>query len=270
VICQACEAKTQTPLCSHCTNTVRDILDEMPRMLGYLDDTRYGHTRLADPGTRHTRNGTGLNVNPPAARLARDTHLVLANWARTLCRVHNWRYQRPPQKRPQRNNSGFQAYQPNPASSIALWLAQRTDKLALLPDAGDAHRDITWLADRIEKTINRPDPPIHLGPCPAIGPAGRCMAALTARPGQVIAACHTCGAKHAVRELAAEHLRRTQHLQLTAAQILGALELAGEPLSERTWRRWRQYHIRPRAWRHDGEPLYRVGDVYEHRKRQPV
>lgn len=164
---------------------------------------------------------------------------------------------------------------------IATWLATHVHSLACDESAGQWKRDVDGLVKRIEKVIDRPNPPRFCGPCIHYVEHNRhCGKLLYARREAIEITCPTCHTTHNIDRLTRNVEDRAGVMRFTSAEILIIMESFGSRIPERTWRRWRKEgRVKVRGYKRpdnsdgtrgamglhrrsdDDEPLYRLAEV---------
>src|ERR1700743_2563411 len=101
-------------------------------------------------------------------------------------------------------------------SSAALFLSGRVGVIAAREDAGQCFNEVKKAVDDIERMINRPIPPMFLGPCPVVITDARarraCGTALTAARKDVEVRCPACDTTHNVERLIIQQIDDTDDL----------------------------------------------------------
>lgn len=153
-------------------------------------------------------------------------------------------------------------------NAAARWLAAHISAIAADESAGQFYRDIETAILEIERVINRPLHPLECGPCPALTDKQQpCGAGLTAKRGAVEVTCWKCRATHNIEELIEARLHEAEYLLFTARDVLAVMGRIGQPIADRTWRRWRELGQVQPAGELYGQPGYRLADVRAMRRR---
>lgn len=158
---------------------------------------------------------------------------------------------------------------PSGTALLAIDLIRQLNTIAKRPDAGQFMRDLSNARDTIERLINRPIPPRYCGPCPTITDNANshnahgkvCGTALLASRDATEVQCSTCQTTHNIKEIEDQLWEAVNEWLLSPSEILMVMEYFGEPIPERTFRRWRhQRKIPVRGYRY-GLPAYWPGDA---------
>jgi hypothetical protein len=294
--CRHCTRPAQLFLCNRCITELRDMLNGLPRFIGYLTDAARGQTRLGEPGRRTPRYRTPLDgassllshlepfpnedttnlniarqersqaalrhalgaarINLRASDLLDYVESVLVEWARDISQTTH-----------------TQIHAANTAG-LAAWLARHTTDIATDPAAAVCYREIKQIVFDIEHVINRPQPLTYCGPCPTTYQDGTtCDVGLFVKRDTPQVKCWKCKTTHYVDELIDRALQATEGLLYTAAEVRETMAEIGRPIPPRTWHRWRvEERLPTRGWR-GAEPMYWISDVkdlldnsYAHRR----
>jgi hypothetical protein len=269
--CQACGAKTHNHLCNPCTEDTRNLLVELvigpdhnghssPGLLAYLRDTAIGAIRAGEPlPIAHRTPTAGRSGNPTALQLLSTIHTTMARIAASLptkdaivCNGVNLvdaAFIGP--LRPNQRRKPASAYTPT-TEELTIWLAGHTHTIATQTTAGHTRRQLRALHHRIIATIDRPHRH-YAGPCD-------CGQRLSAPADDTTVTCPNCGIIHNIEDLHKDQIRaaiNTGHA-FTANEFPVAMAMLGNPISERTWRRWRATGRLPIAGYRDNQPLYQM------------
>jgi predicted Zn-ribbon and HTH transcriptional regulator len=264
-------------LCTTCTKALAAALRGVPELVEDLHITLSKQDRLALSGPMSSK---GAEVPLPVRLDVPDAIWTLGNvittWARELADTHGLRLdvraalqstyaaRRPARLDPARISG--------PITSLELaagWLAEYADRLRTLPDALQAHDEITDAIAYARAVIDRPAARLFVGPC------DECGADLYGRPGQTSARCERCGSEH--DDLAAlwdSALLRLRGYPATAATIAGHIgELYGVQVNRVTISKWHSRgELIPMDWVPMGQgertaPRFRIGDVLDRARR---
>jgi hypothetical protein len=107
---------------------------------------------------------------------------------------------------------------------MALWLADSVSAIAASDGAGETFDELYGLTGRIEKVIDRPEPPRFVGPCPSPrerpdGRARECGTALRARRQDTHVRCPVCKSLHNIESLTDQLVNRTAYHRYSLATI---------------------------------------------------
>lgn len=280
-VCQICSAKSQLFLCRAHTDELRDMCADLPRLAQHLAEAATGQTRLGERSRRASSDEAPMRVNLRASDLTDHVNATLVRWVRDLCDSRGITYRAlrivPPSFASELETDEVRSEYTGDTAKLALWLAKNVEAIAADESAGECFDEIHAHIGRILAVINRPVPPRFCGPCPSTDPADerrQCGMALMARRDAVEIRCPQCDTTHNVEALMRRLLAEVDHWRFTRKEILLIMSTLGEPLNERTFRRWRSNSlIRPRGWRRsdgrislthhheDDEPVYRLSDV---------
>ncbi|MDZ7886585.1 MAG: hypothetical protein U5N53_28440 [Mycobacterium sp.] len=218
-----------------------------------------------------------LSGNAGAARLLGDARVVLEAWVAHTNRV---------------TGVSWAPLDISDLASMAVRVAGQVQLLAKSERAGELYADIARddpvLVARIERCINRPQPPRFCGPCPGEVEHGHekgcekrhphvCGTALMAKRDAIEVSCPACKATHNVERLIKRLLADVDHWRFDRSEIELIMKTLEEPINPRSFRAWRkQGRIKPAGYRaaaggritvsqreHDDVPLYRLSAVRE-------
>jgi len=280
--CQRCSCKSQLFLCNDHISELREMFNDLPRLIHHLEEAATGQTKLGEQARRSRSDEAPMRVNFKASDLLKQANSMLVRRVRDICEGHSITYvavQIYPltETMPIYPGEVLSQYSGD-AAKLSFWLAQHADSVAADSSAGDCFAEVHGVIGRILTAINRPIPPRFCGPCPSPHPEddGRqCGLALMARRDADEVRCQQCGNAHNVEELLGRLLIEVDHWRFTAAEILIIMETLGDRVSKRTFQHWRKTNVvMPSGWRrsdgrvtlrqHDngeGEPMYRLSDV---------
>lgn len=147
-------------------------------------------------------------------------------------------------------------------ADLALNIAANIHKIARHPAAGRCYAEVKAAIDDIERMINRPLPPLELGPCQTLLEDNtKCTAGLIAKRGEIEITCWKCKTTYNVSKMIEDRLTDVPNRMFIAREVLQVMGQIGEPIGDSTWRRWRaQSKIEPCGELY-GEPAYRLADV---------
>lgn len=270
ITCQKCGARSQVNLCNQHAADLRDMLDGLPRWIGFLEETAYGLTRGGGNERRAKSDEQPMQMNPRASNLLDDVRNTLSTWVRELCETRG--IDTPALK----------------SAGCAAWLSQNVGAIACDPAAGECYADMARLVDVIERAINPPIPPRFAGPCPTMVEDPRshlereCGNRLMAPPDATTVRCRACKQEHDIERLINRLLANVDHWRFTREELIGSragdwagvMGLLEEPVSKTTFYRWakegalkvsgyRRPDGRQGVARHseDDEPTYQLGRV---------
>lgn len=262
-VCRTDQTTDHAVLCWPCTNQLAGTLRGIPGLLALLDDRIAGLDRI-DPGTGgytsddartldHRYPGTtaitALPYDTAASDAAASIRGAIDHTVHRLARH-------------------FRA--------TAITVPHLRYLIAHLPDlrhiewAPNAHADITRAVRRGETLTDTPAPVDTLGTCdtevpdPEHGGIVLCGHTLTARPGDLATRCRGCGTTHQTADRRDRMLAAAADMTVTATDAARALGV--QPATVWQWRR--RGHITPVQVNAKGQPLYRLGDVRDHHRRE--
>jgi len=305
--CSSCTADCELYLCGRCCTELSELLasllphrDEGGRwregLLDYLRDAAVGQAKLGDGGRRtrpsglhgdehadamviqesgHTASGgrwwieqpkytlnrvlAAGGVNARASDLRVEMFEAMRMWARHIAKTNQldmtWR-----------TTMGYTDF-----------LHKHVGRVAQDQDAGELLHRVRGLVRRIERTINRPEPPRFCGPCPTIvGKRKQCATRLEAPPNAAVVTCPTCKQTHQVEQLMRKLLEYLKDKRGTSTELRELLQGSGHHLPKGTFDTWcHRKKLRPVGWlrphggrairRHSDQdsPLYLMSDLLE-------
>jgi len=149
----------------------------------------------------------------------------------------------------------------------ALFLSGRVGVIATREDAGTCFMDIKRAVDEIERAINRPIPPMVLGPCPAIvsdqrGTRG-CGIALTATRKDVEVQCPSCKTVFNIERLLTQQLEDTADMSFTLSELYKLiLPVMRQYVALRTLQDWvKRGKLIATGYAINGEPRFLLSEV---------
>lgn len=279
--CQRCNAKTaDTYLCHTHTTELADMYHDLPRLTAHLTEAATGQTRLGERSRRTRADDAPLKVNLRASNLLHNTAATLIRHVHQTCQTQHITY-RPIRIRPTTWPHDLEAGEVRSETTgtfaeLAYWLAANIGAVTAADTAGDRYNEIHSHIGRILHVLNRPTPPRFCGPCPGANPddpSRRCEYALNAKRDALEVHCPQCENTWNIDDLLRRLLSEIDHWRFTSNEILMIMDTLGDPINERTFRRWRKANVvRPAGWRRpDGrvtlrahgndEPMYRLSDV---------
>lgn len=252
--CPACTAASPDGgLCAVCTGSLQSDLLTIGRDWADLADAVGGGLRLGSGGRRSSAD-VGVTFNPKAARLARDIAAALLGWS--LSDVWD-----------------------GTVPQLAATLARHPRPMRR--DARAA-REFAALAERLERTLDRPPPRIALGECgqPRILDDGKVVACgHVIRPvrGDTTIECPVCGWHHDVKHLLARRETEARTQLATAAEIahfatwprpgddgqVTAMPYSVEQLTKRICRMVDRGRLLIGGHTAEGRPRYRIGTALD-------
>lgn len=253
-------------LCHSCTGKLVRELREVP---GLVDE-------LLTTYSRQDRIGSGGGSEQPVSwkEQAPDAVWVLGNvlvaWARELAELHEITF-----------GIGFWDYGSwtenitvlaPPVAALhslrfaARWLDRHSGSLRTLPDAGQAHDEITDAIANARHAIDRLPALAYRGPCSV------CDASLYAVPHAQVVRCRDCGTEHDGPLRRAWLLEQARGHNRRAAEISRDLPgLLGRDLSVHTLRHWvRHGQLLARGYDRQGHQLFNIGEVIDLALRTPT
>ena len=265
--CQRCGAASTVFLCNRDITALADMLRGLPRFLHYLAESALGQARLGSPQRRHRGDEQPLSYNPAAARLYDEAHNTLVGLVRHLC-----------------EQRGIEAPRLRGNNTLCWWLADNVNALAADETAEETYAEIEDLIAKIERRINRPEPPRFIGPCIAQAPdeimlerraAGdretRCNRALLARRDARTVTCTQCHKTYLVDEVVNQLLDESGHMLFTVRELVDwILPRLEEPVPQTTLERWiRDSWVPVRGIGPNGAQMVMLGDVRDVRRKRP-
>lgn len=243
--CERCRGRAENAyLCRQCVTDLRRQLLGLPTLLGHLEDTALGMTRLGNEASRQL----GYESRQPspderAARLLADIRSTVGQWAVETAKRHALVVSPPVSwARP------IADYKPT-TGDYAVFLAAHVDRLAVDPDIGDLCASLRSYIKRALAVVNRRTPPQFCGPCPApindhkhctecTRRTHDCGTRLMARRGAIEVVCPTCQTTHRVERLVNELLARADDFRCTIPELHRVLRMLGTPVALRTLYHW--------------------------------
>lgn len=160
------------------------------------------------------------------------------------------------------------------AISAAVFLSRRVPIIACREDAGVCFVEVKRAVEEIEKCINRPVPPLVLGPCPAMvsdqrGARG-CGIALTAARKDVEVQCPSCKTTFNIDRLLTQQLEDTADMSFTLSELFKLiLPVMRQYVPLRTLQEWvNRGKLVPTGYNGD-EPRFLLADVRRLRDLKP-
>lgn len=222
--CTQCGAQAQLFGCTRCQNELRAWLNGLaygtavnfstgetrscPGYLERLQEAMHGQTRLGESARRSTDKGSPAlcKLGPKGSfrgspgQLMVYTHSVLVEWTRDICETRGVPTPREPATR-----------------ALALWLAHNVSAIASDQGFAVCYREVKQIVRDIERAINRPNPPVLLGPCPTMIAHHRaCAVRLSAPRGAATVKCQACGYEHDVETVIEKSLESERAADYTA------------------------------------------------------
>lgn len=206
-----------------------------PGWLELLDDAARNRTRLGDGGRR--RYTAGRLVTYTDERSASDG--PGPEGQRLFDQdLHNGRMTLTSLLADGRINGRAAELHTRARAAVIHWGAH-ANGMANHPEAKQCYLEMHRLVKDIEHCINRPVPPIAIGPCPTrTSPDSECGWALEARVGAVEVTCRKCRMTYNVEKLRNEHLASIGHRRYNRPDLLELLEKIGEPVASSTMHDW--------------------------------
>lgn len=236
------------------------VHDLEPRA-GLYDDLLVTLTRQANTGTASIGWVSGdTETSVPFHVAASDTRAVADNligtWARTVADLHS-----------------HLSLTATTVPEACRWMATVPGLLAEHPAAGEMYADITSLAARIQRVIDRPPDKVYVGQCGAdlLDDEGdeprHCERDLYANPNRSWIECPECGGAWDVADRKQFLLRKVEDQLATPSDLSRALSRLNEPVSASMIRGYaHRGSLTPHPPHpHDPKhaPRYRVGDVLD-------
>ena len=266
--CQACGAKCQLFLCRSHTDELDELFAGLPRLLGYLQDAVLGRTRMGTPQRRHRGDEQPMRYNPKAATLYVEACNAITTWLRHVAEQH-----------------GIDTPLLDTNAEACHWMRMHVSAIAADEAAGECLTELADLAERIERAINRPEPPRLLGPCItdpvpdelilARREAGdretRCGRALTAQRTAKDVTCTQCHRTHDIGVVIEQLLDESGAVLLTVRELVDyVLPQLEEIVPIKTLERWiRDGQVPIRGHNARGVIMVQLSDVRNTRARRP-
>jgi hypothetical protein len=144
----------------------------------------------------------------------------------------------------------------------ALLVAANVHVIANREDAGKCLADARWMVAAIEKCVNRPVPPLDLGPCPTVSENQTpCGADLQAKREEIEVTCHRCRITYNVKEVIDHALESAKNWLYTERELLALMAQLGEPIPRGTWWTWRSNGLIESRNELGAEPKYWLEDA---------
>lgn len=247
ITCQHCKRPTQNYLCDDCTDTLHDMLSQIPWLLDELD-TRIQKLDRINIGTigRSRRPDELTVIDFDALELARDIRKKLLKWVTNIAQHHTGRQPA--------------ALHTVTTPDLARWLATNTHAIARLALAGALYRDINHIVGTNQQggqLIRAINPVEHhlVGPCPTItgrdhnGTPRQCTTTLYADTYDRTVTCPTC--KQDI-DVETTRIRAAQARDLhTRDALLDVLTNIDEPVTPDRLDAWiRARRLRPAGYLH--------------------
>lgn len=113
--------------------------------------------------------------------------------------------------------------------------------------------DAAEYRDKVQKTLERPDPPVYLGPCPQTD----CEGELYVRDGISKTTCRVCGVEQTVDDQREWVGVQMEHRLMTQAEVGRALKILGHDIQAATVRKW----VERKRLVETVDGLYRLADA---------
>lgn len=238
--CGRCARPTDGYVCSSCVRQLVRTLESVPWLVEQLATAAYGPRKFSDPAPRR-RVGpteTALPWDERAVRAARHLHAVLLRGARLVAAD---------------TEAGA------PPADLARLIRRRLTDLARHAESADLVDDLGAAVDRGIDALNRRDPGVFLGPCPAVvvaedGTDADCREPLYARRGAdgqpaPTVSCWRCRTVHDTDELRQRAWETAEAMLFSGAEILRVMRDLGEPIPRSRFYSWRREgRLQPRGW----------------------
>lgn len=267
--CQRCGAKSILFLCNRHVEDLAEMLAGLPRWIRFLGEAALGQARLGDPQRRHRGDEQPMAYNDRAAQLLDTVHTALVFWVRHLC-----------------EERGVDTPCLHTDAELCGWLRANVTAIAAGEDALDCLAEVEELITKIERRINRPVPPLLLGPC-ITDPAPdeillvrresgdretRCNRALAAtdRTAREVT-CPQCHAQHDVDTIIERLYAQAGNSLMTVRELVDwVLPKLDEPVPQKTLERWiRAGWISVRGNDSHGAQMVQLSDVRAIRRQRP-
>ena len=257
--CQHCKRPTQLYLCDDCTDTLRDMLSQIPWLLEELDARIQKLDRTPHGTIGRTRLPDELSViDFEAAKTARNIRKQLRRWVETIAERHTGR--KPP------------VLDTVATADLARWLQLNAAAIARLNIAGQLYAEIDKLVGSDQKggQLVRAINPIehHLvGPCPTItgrdhnGYPRQCGHILFADTYDRTVTCPDCEQDIDVERTRLATAQARDHY--TEVDLLDLLTNIDESVTPDQLARWiNARRLRRAGWLHDDGTIteYRLND----------
>lgn len=155
----------------------------------------------------------------------------------------------------------------NVLARSCTWLLWHAHQIATHPQAGDAWREFTAVADDLGKLVDRPEDRVYVGPCwhQPTPDQPECVSDLYAKPGAASVQCRVCGHVVSVVERRAWLEAHFEEVELPAADVSRVLATIGLQVSRSLVSVWATRGLLTPVGRVNvgghSRPTYRVGDV---------
>lgn len=244
-------------LCEPCLGELEAALGDVDTLasaleVAYLRQQRFSVTAVKPPSPDAEAESV-VPFNDKASRLRRELSRELLRWVLHVHDAHGV------------------SWVPIPASSRSTSKAMSSRLLWALPyfrahPAGvEAHQTFTGLQTRILRCVDRPPDLVYLGVCSMpVADGQECPEDLYAEWGKDYATCARCKTNHRVEDRRAVLINAVKDQLATAADIsrgLSGLDMKCTADRIRQWKR--RGRIAERGPNHNGDPMYRVGDVID-------
>lgn len=223
-------------LCRSCVDQLTEDLAAIPALWRELTTTLSRQDVIGGDASRKSAEA-GL----PYKASATEARYVLSNtvgtWARVLA-----------------ENAGVAT----PLRPVR-WLLLNVQALVMHEAAGEAADEIHYVVTAAYRAIDRPPELLLAGPCPTED----CEAFLYAKPDDIQVQCEACTAVYTVADRREWMINAASVLRVTSTVALGWVRLLmDKTIPPGTWRSWQSRgKIHAAGLNHDGQPIYRFGDV---------
>lgn len=247
-LCSTCTRPVQNGfLCSTCTDSLADDLQQVTDLLVELEVTRTRQDRIGESSIRRVGESV-LPWKEPAAEAYWVLSTTVLVWVRLVV------------DRLGHDPTDLVGDDPGTWSK---WLIRHINGLRLLPVAGECADEVGNAIDVALRAVDRPPTLVFVGPCAVLLDGVECPAELYAHSGADTVTCPSCGTEH--------------DMEARRVFLLGKARdrLAPIPTISRALSSWMERSITPSALRgyvhrgrlvrkgvdRRGHDLYRVGDA---------
>lgn len=256
--CGVCEHNHVSPdfyVCRECTGYYRGLLTDLPGLFHELDTTITRQTRYTTPmGRRRGGNETPLPFNPHASEVAHVTKMTLLIHVDDIAHIRGHAVPQTPHE--------IEHY----LRDAAAWLTRH-------PDGPQRIDEITAALREARRAIDRPAERHYIGTCGALieidGVPQNCPQPLYTAYDTT--ECPRCGTIANTLDHQLETLKRLKDHLMPATDAAQIFTQCGHPVKADTIRKWRtRGHITNHGDNAKGQPLYQIGQILDHIKKEPA